>query len=261
MTNYLNVAHCMLRGDIYNGSGYYGQTATGVEVNLGQDAVYCGAVAQTETIHIDATQYPSTVLPEGTSAQEAGQITSFTIAEYYDIGHVGNRFYAHEGNTLVMNLADNAVWNVTGDCLLSGLTIGDAAVLQGEDGEISMTVDGQETEIVPGTYEGEIRITYTANPVQEEAAPAEDATVVEDDFPPDSISAGEEFFAQQDTAEASSAQDAEVSAEEQEAPAEETAEQTSRNPLGWIIGIAAVVAVLAGGGAVLHHRKKKQGNT
>ena len=200
-------------------------------------------MAQTETIHIDATQYPSTVLPEGTSAEEAGQITSFTIAEYYDIGHVGNRYFAHEGNTLAVNLTDNAVWNVTGDCLLSGLTIGDGATLQGENGEITMTVDGEETEIAPGTYEGEIRIAYTPNP-EEEIVPAEDTSALEDGAAADSIPADEAVAAQQDAAGESSA----------EAPSE----QTSRSPLGWIIGIVAAVAVLAGGGAALHHRKKKQ---
>ena len=47
MVNHLNVTGTELTGDIYNGSGYYGQTAVGIEVNLGKDAVLSGAVAQT----------------------------------------------------------------------------------------------------------------------------------------------------------------------------------------------------------------------
>lgn len=69
VVNHLNVTGTELTGDIYNGSGYYGQTAVGIEVNLGKDAVLTGAVAQTETIHTDAISYTSKVLPEGTSAR------------------------------------------------------------------------------------------------------------------------------------------------------------------------------------------------
>ena len=174
VVNHLNVESSELFGDIYNGSGYYGQTAVGVEVNLGQDAVYHGAVAQTETIHTDAIHYTSKVLPEGTSAEEAGQLTSFTIAEYYNIGHVANRYYSNGDNTLAVNLTDNAVWNVTGDCLLSSLSIGENAVVQGDQGTVTMTVDGQETELAPGSYAGEIRLTYTQEMLEEEEASQEE---------------------------------------------------------------------------------------
>lgn len=171
----LNVETTELSGDIYNGSGYYGQTAVGLAVNLGTDAVLNSAIAQTETIHADTINYTSQVLPEGTTAEEAGQITEFTIAEYYQIGQMANRYYNNGENTIAVNLTDNAVWNVTGDCLISSLSIAEGATVQGQNGDIVMTVDGTETEIAPGEYEGEIRITYTEAPVVEE--PVEDSTV------------------------------------------------------------------------------------
>lgn len=240
VVNHLNVESSELSGDIYNGSGYYGQTAVGVEVNLGKDAVYHGAVAQTETIHTDAINFTSKVLAEGTSAEDAGQLTSFTIAEYYNIGHVANRFYNNGDNTLVMNLTDNAVWNVTGDCLLSTLTIAEGATVQGENGTVTMTVDGAETEIAPGTYEGEIRLSYTEDaPAAEE--PAEGSAVEE---APVEAEAPVEEPAEEPV---------EVPADV-EAPAETDGGISGGAVAGIIIAVIVVVAIVA---AVVVKKKKK----
>ncbi len=241
VVNHLNVNSSEIFGDIYNGSGYYGQTAVGVEVNLGADAVYHGAVAQTETIHTDATNYTSKVLSEGTSAEDAGQITSFTIAEYYNIGHVANRFYSNGDNTLAMNLTDNAVWHVTGDCLLSSLTIEDGATVQGENGSLIMTVDGKETEIAPGTYEGEIRITYTEEEpsVEEETSTAETSAI--------EVPASAENSSEAPTAEPSSSQPT--------APSEETASNsTTSTVIGILVAVIAVIVIIT---AVVIKKKKK----
>ena len=239
VVNHLNVEGTELSGDIYNGSGYYGQTAVGVEINLGKDAVLNSAIAQTETIHTDAINYTSKVLAEGTSAEEAGQVTSFTIAEYYNIGHVANRFYNNGDNTIAVNLTDNAVWNVTGDCLLSSLSIADGAVVQGLGGTVTMTVDGTETEIAPGEYEGEIRLSYT-----EEAPVAPEESAVESAVEPEP--------------EVSEAPAETPAAEPVEEPAETPAEEDGGLSGGAIAGIViagiAVVAVVA---AVVVKKKKK----
>ena len=233
VVNHLNVENTELSGDIYNGSGYYGQTAVGVEVNLGADAVWNGAAAQTETIHTDAINFTSKVLPEGTSAEDAGQVTSFTIAEYYNIGHVANRFYNNGDNTMSVNLTDNAVWNVTGDCLLSSLRISDTATVQGMDGTVTMTVDGAETELAPGEYEGEIRLSYTENKPEpeEESAVEETPAVTETPAEPEAPAPSE-------------------------LPAE--TETDSGMPVGGIVGIiAAVIALVAIVAAVVLKKKKK----
>lgn len=240
VVSYLNVSNTKLTGDIYNGSGYYGQTATEIEVNLGENAVLNGAVAQTETIHTDAINYTSKVLPEGTSAEDAGQLTSFTIAEYYNIGHVANRFYNNGDNALTVNLTDNAVWNITGDCLLSTLIIGDDATVAAENGTLEMTVDGEPTELAPGTYKGEIRISYTENAPAEEEASDEDASAAEAEISTEP---------QTDTSEVA----------ESEAPAEpaETSSESSGVSGGVIavivVCILAVIAVVT----VVFRKKKK----
>lgn len=232
MVDHLNVENTELTGDVYNGSGYYGQSAVGVEVNLGKDAVWNGAAAQTETIHTDAINFTSRVLPEDTTAEDAGQVTSFTIAEYYNIGHVANRFYNNGDNALAVNLTDNAVWNVTGDCLLSSLNIADTATVQGENGTVTMTVDGTETELAPGEYEGEIRLSYTEN----EPEPAVESAV-------------EETPAVTET----------PAEPEAPAPSEALAEtETAGTPVGVIVGIlVAVIALAAIVAAVVVKKKKK----
>lgn len=61
-------------------------------------------------------------------------------------------YATHHG--LYVTLADGAVWNVTGESVLSGLVIGEGCKLNG-----TLTVDGVEVEAVPGEYTGAIVIT------------------------------------------------------------------------------------------------------
>lgn len=233
----LNVETTELSGDIYNGSGYYGETAVGLAVNLGTDAVLNSAIAQTETIHADTINYTSKVLPEGTTAEEAGQITEFTIAEYYQIGQMANRYYNNGDNTIAVNLTNNAVWNVTGDCLISSLSIADGATVQGANGDIVMTVDGVEIEIAAGDYEGEIRISYTeAAPVEEE--PVEESVVEPEEAPVEEAPVKEEAAAE------------EAPVEETEAPAE-SSNTTVIVVVILVIVVAAVVVLV-----VLKKKKK-----
>ena len=58
------------------------------------------------------------------------------------------------------SFTDGSVWTVTYDSYLSSLTIGDDAAVKAADGQtLTMTVNGVQTPIAPGTYEGEIVIT------------------------------------------------------------------------------------------------------
>ena len=157
---------------------------------------------------------------------------------------MANRFYSNGDNTLTMNLSDNAVWNVTGDCLLSSLTIGENATLQGENGTLVMTVDGTETEIAPGTYEGEIRLTYTEN-APAEADSAVESSIVEEAAPSEAPAVSEAPAETADSSDASS-----------DASTQEAAENTAST--GVMVGIlAAVIVVIAIVAAVVVKKKRK----
>lgn len=137
-----HAADVTLTGNLYNGSGYYGQKAKQLYVTLGSGAVLNGSVSATETIHVD---------------EHGRQNTFFTSDQYYYLGHVANRPFFNGDNTVDVVLEDGAVWNVTGESILTSLTVQSGAVLNGR-----VAIDG--AEIVPEagkTYSGNIVVTAT----------------------------------------------------------------------------------------------------
>jgi hypothetical protein len=132
-----------LEGDLYNGTGYFGgQAADLLEVTLGEDAKLTGIISATSIIHVD---------------EEGNQNTHFTKDEYYHLGHVANKVYYNGGNDISVTLTDDAVWTVTGESVITGLTIEKKAKIKAPRGQkVTMTVDGKETPIKAGTYEGKI---------------------------------------------------------------------------------------------------------
>ncbi|MBR2717052.1 MAG: hypothetical protein IKD79_04875, partial [Oscillospiraceae bacterium] len=75
---HFTVRNTALAGDLYNGSGYYGQKAKQLYLTLGEGAELTGSVSATETIHVD---------------EKGNQNTHFTIDQYYYLGHVANRYF------------------------------------------------------------------------------------------------------------------------------------------------------------------------
>lgn len=141
----LNLTNGTYEGNIYNGTGYYGQTGDTLNVTLGDGALLNGAIALTETIHVD---------------ENGDQNTSFTINEYYYLGHVANRVYNNGNSRIAVTLTDGAVWTVTGTSSLTSLTISDGTIQAADGKTLTMTVDGVETDIVSGqTYTGDIVLT------------------------------------------------------------------------------------------------------
>ena len=65
-----------------------------------------------------------------------------------------------EASGAVASFTDGSVWTVTHDSYLAGLTLGaDASVVGADGAALTMTVNGAETPLTAGTYEGEIVIT------------------------------------------------------------------------------------------------------
>lgn len=138
-----------LDGDIYNGSGYFtgfdghAQQGRPATVRLGNNAVLSGAVAATSCIHVN---------------ERGEQNTHFTSAEYYYLSRVANRVHYNGVNDIHMILEGNAVWNVTGESLLSSLQISPEAHVTLSDG-LCAFLDGKPVELLAGnTYRGLLSI-------------------------------------------------------------------------------------------------------
>jgi len=148
---------------------------------------------------------------------------------------------------LNLTLGQEALWTVTRTSCLHSLEIADSAAVQGEPGTlVTMTVDGEETPIEPGSYAGEIVLTVREDPnaqepeetqIQEPEAPAETPPALpEEDVP------------------AAEIQQEESQGEEPEITQEHAQETKDKNaPL--VVGIAAGAAVLGAVAGVLRRRK------
>lgn len=99
-----------------------------------------------------------------------GAITSGTVAhtqgepseaQWWLIGTVENTYAPVEKDLGTKASFDaTSKWIVDKTCYLSGLTIAEGAVVAAPDGKtLTMTVDGKETAVVPGTYTGKIVMT------------------------------------------------------------------------------------------------------
>lgn len=130
--NTLNAVNVTLNGDVFNGTGYYGMKAMKLAVKLGAGAVLNGAISATETRHVD---------------ENGDQNTHFTIHEFYYLGHVENRPYFNGDNTVSVTLADGAVWNVTGEGIITSLEMGQGCRMNGR-----IFMDGKEVAVRSGVY-------------------------------------------------------------------------------------------------------------
>ena len=131
-------------GDLFNGTGYYAQSAVPMSVTIGKGAELEGAISLTETRHID---------------ENGKQNTHFTINEYYYLGHVANRPFRNGDSEVSVTVKDGGVWEVTGESLLDSLTLANGQIVGDMGKTVVMTVNGRPTAIKPGSYEGDIVIS------------------------------------------------------------------------------------------------------
>jgi hypothetical protein len=135
-----------LKGDLYNGTGYFGgQAGDRLEVTLGKGASLNGTISATSIIHVD---------------EKGNQNTHFTMKEYYYLGHVANRMFYNGANDVSVTLKDGAVWTVAGTGTITGLNIGEGCAVKATKGsKVTMTVDGVKKPIKAGAYSGKIVLT------------------------------------------------------------------------------------------------------
>ncbi len=72
-----------------------------------------------------------------------------------ELGEVVNTPAPVCNNGVIVVLEEGSVWNITADCYLSSLTISGDAEVRGA----ALTVNGQLTDLTPGTYTGDVRLT------------------------------------------------------------------------------------------------------
>ena len=134
---HISIAGTAVNGNVYNGSGYYGQKAKQLYVTLGEGGSLKGAISATETRHVN---------------ERGEQNTHFTIDEYYYLGHVENRNYHNGENDVEVTLEKGSAWTCTAESVLTKLTVQEGAVLQG-----AVAVDGAEITPEAGrTYSGKV---------------------------------------------------------------------------------------------------------
>ncbi len=171
--SYTNGAY---NGDIFNGTGYYGQAGDNLVITIGEGAVLNGDIALTSTIKgvpyspeaIEGIEYYGDDIQyllldaQGNVTKDASkaafiQITDYTMTEYFLQGHVENLPYFNGVSTLAVTVAKGGEWNVAGESLLTSLTIEDGAVVKGtlvQNADGSITLKAGTAAIPAGTYEG-----------------------------------------------------------------------------------------------------------
>lgn len=164
-TTVYEVVDTDLTGAIYNGIGWNANALSQgkvkqmmLEVKLGGDATLAGPIASTSCIHAtyEGQKYLKdnkiTAFDKEADAEKFAadyQAKLFSISAYFNIGQVANLVRSNGLNDISVNVADKAVWTVTGTSLVKSLTIsGDAKVVV-QDG-VTLTVGG--TEYKAGTY-------------------------------------------------------------------------------------------------------------
>ena len=134
-----------ISGDFYNASGYILSGGRALNLHFGENARMAGRICSASSIHVD---------------ENGEQLTSFGSDQYYHLGHVKNRPHFNGVNTISLTLTDNAVWTVTGLCVLQSLAVGENAQVTAPEGKsLRLWVDGEAADLLPGRhYVGDIRL-------------------------------------------------------------------------------------------------------
>ena len=133
--NVLNIADKDLKGNIYNGSGYFGKSGY-LTVNLKKGSKITGSISSTTIKH--------------TTDGGKTQNTSITEADYSDFGHVMNKPYFNGSNKVTVNV--NGTWVADGTSYIQSLKLGTNGSIKG-----TVTVNGKKVTPKSGkSYTGTI---------------------------------------------------------------------------------------------------------
>ncbi len=153
----VTIKNSTMEGDILNTAAMEGDENTATSGPAGEGV----RTARSLEVSLDASSITGAI----SLGQDTWAITHFASGENEstDIGYAESTelgSFHDDGFGLTLSLANGATWEVTETSYLTELTIDDASSITGADGAtVTMTVDGEETEIAAGTYSGDIVIT------------------------------------------------------------------------------------------------------
>ena len=173
-------------GDINNGTGYYNQNGDNLNLTVGEGALLNGAVALTSTIKgvpysasaLEGVKYYGddityTLLDaEGNVTDEANaafiQFNAYTDWQYFLQGHVQNLIHYNGASTIAVTVENGGVWVVSGESLVTSLTVAADAVVYGdlvENADGTVTLTPSANVVAAGTYGGTITAVGGADSV------------------------------------------------------------------------------------------------
>ncbi len=159
-------------GNVYNGTGYYGQPGDSLTVTVGSGAVLDGDISLTSTAKaipysreaialLDELNGVRYCLVDGSGAPcDAGhavyiRLTRYTSEQYYLQGHVQNLPYYNGAGSLDVTVARGGTWVVGSVSVVTSLTVEKGAVVYGQvtdNGDGSLTLSPADEPLAAGTY-------------------------------------------------------------------------------------------------------------
>lgn len=96
-----------------------------------------------------------------TASRTKHRVSTIDASTFYELGIVTNTAQAAVNNGVVVRLNSGSAWTVTGTSYLTSLTLAADATVKAPRGKtVTLTVDGTETALTPGTtYTGALTVT------------------------------------------------------------------------------------------------------
>lgn len=148
-----------INGDLFNAT-----TNIPLDTSEMPPMPYMPAPAQEDAIHLKPGPLPKNLDLTFSNVQINGRISAAKArhrvakidkSNCEELGEVDFTVQQAVNNGVIVRLEGKSVWNVPGTCFLTKLVIEAGAVVNAK----SMTVDGIETPIAPGSYTGKIVLT------------------------------------------------------------------------------------------------------
>ncbi len=168
----LTYTNGLYSGNIYNGTGYYGQPGDSLAVTVGRGAVLDGDVSLTSCVKaipysreavkalkdLDGVKYcfvNDIGAPCGEDQAAYIQFLRYTIDQYYLQGHVEDLPYYNGSAAIDVTVAQDGAWAVRSASIVTSLTVEDGGLVYGQvrdnaDGSITLLPADQPLE--PGVY-------------------------------------------------------------------------------------------------------------